>query len=155
MHFQNTKIFESLLAAGADPSLAEETCRAFKMAAQCVDVGILQRLLDAGADINLLDGNDSTAPSTTAHLNRTDIVNLLIQHGAAVPETTVLHVACKPLLIKIFELFLATGINTRILGLKGYTPLIRTAEHGNLAMTDMLLRLPEIDVKHINHKDGD
>lgn len=93
---QDSSAVKQLLEDGADPNTVDSNGSSLlAVAAQDGQFEIVQRLLDAGANVNgtlkagsgSAPGKDQPALSEAAHLNYGDIVELLIAHGADVNQT--------------------------------------------------------------------
>ncbi|MBR5876749.1 MAG: ankyrin repeat domain-containing protein [Akkermansia sp.] len=129
--------------------------------------GVVNTLLEAGADANVTD-NDGRTPLLNAAWNgRTQAIRLLLSYGAketlnvcdATEHITPLHaavIACRdfgaPASTEAISLLLAAGADVNIPDCDGWTPLHSCACYNLLAPAQMLLAAGENP--HIQDKQG-
>lgn len=78
-------IVEALLSAGADPDAQYPdylNANALMVAVQNNDPELARKLLDAGADVNLLDANKDPAINWAAYYGYGDLIDLFLANGA-------------------------------------------------------------------------
>jgi ankyrin repeat protein len=127
---------------------------AFLAAAAAGDVVALTRLLDAGQDIEVRDGNARTALMLATRANAIDAAKLLIVRGAdgnakdAIEDTPYLYAGAEGR-TEILSAILAAGANLRDTNRYGGTALIPAAEKGHLDNVRLLLAAG-VDPDHIN-----
>jgi TolB-like protein/ankyrin repeat protein/class 3 adenylate cyclase len=139
-----------LVANGADidvkTSLRQETPLFF--AAREGFSGIVELLIDHGADINAVDSNTSTLLHKAMQSRDLKVVQLLLGKGAMVnakttagayPGETPLHVAALVGYLKGAELLLLNGAEIDAVDRYGHTPLRRSVDKHNPDMTKLLI----------------
>ena len=100
------------------------------MAAYLGHTAVLEALLNAGADLSVLDpGMKATALHAAAYAGRSEAAQLLIAHGIAINQQgpyngyTALHDAVWQNNLKTAQVILAGGADPSIRSNKGQTPL--------------------------------
>ncbi|MEO1093395.1 MAG: ankyrin repeat domain-containing protein [Cyanobacteria bacterium J06638_28] len=78
----DTESVRSLLASGTDPNVLHNTNTALTYAARDGFIEIAHLLIDAGADVNWIDGEGVTPLILAAFKGHLEIVELLLAHNA-------------------------------------------------------------------------
>ena len=120
-----------LLASGANVNQADGGCDwPVIMAAYLCHTAVLELLLQAGADLGVLDsGMKATALHAAAYAGRTEAARVLIAHGIAINTQgpyngyTALHDAVWQNNLGTAQVILAGGADATIRSNKGQTPL--------------------------------
>ena len=137
----------SLLARlGLIPTLAEAKAQAGESLHQAVldaDIGRVQSLTSAGADVNARDKAGFTPLFYTAQKGQRDIAAVLITAGASVSATdqygnTPLHYAAVQGHYELCQLLLAEGANPGAKNLTGGTPLAMAKAGGHTQIIQLL-----------------
>ncbi len=116
---QNEEFVRRLIAAGADVNTHDVNgMTPLIMAAQYGDVGVVQYLLDHGANIGSRDHILGSSALLRADLKHLDLIKLLLDHGADVNDhdvggTSVLMEATKDHRLATMRLLLSRGANIR------------------------------------------
>ena len=98
----NTDVMKAILGHGvhADVRCPLGGCTALHRAACANEVGAVELLLDAGADVNAVDNDAQTPLHVAAHFGSSDTSRVLLQRGASVDaagrdgKRTALYLAC-------------------------------------------------------------
>jgi len=141
-----------LLAAGADPNLADEAGRtALDSACETGDVDMVSLLLMTGANAQCADADGVTPLHLAAAKGAEGCVRALLQAGANVNicnlnGATALHGLAElsvtdttPAHLKVAGLLMAAGINLGQIDAQGATPLVVAARIGNVPMAAILV----------------
>jgi hypothetical protein len=122
------KIIQALLAAGADPDVADSSgAGVLHGVAASEDVDLAKLLLAYGADVNARDKKRLTPLHEAAWADRVEMVRLLLTHGAQVNVAdicgdTPLHVAAVNGYEDVFDLLATGGADTHAANDRGQTP---------------------------------
>ncbi len=160
----NSEIITILLDAGADPNaITLQGDTALMNAAKTGAVQGVEALLDAGAEVDARDTYTYQTPLMWATAsNQSEVVDLLIQHGADVNAVsaellfsginqggvqgdfpngglTSLHHAARENALESAQLLLAAGADPDILDPQGISPLRVAATNENLDMAKLLI----------------
>lgn len=125
-------------------------------AAAAGDTAAVQRLVQAGADINALDDLGRTPVMAATHGNHIQTVQALIQAEADIDiqdhrlDNPFLYAGAEGLM-EILRLTIAGGADTRITNRYGGTALIPAAERGHVAIVAELLAHTDVEIDHINN----
>jgi ankyrin repeat protein len=135
-----TEIVRLLLARSADPNLAMNNVSPLIIAVQKSSPAIVEELLKAGADVNEMLADGSTALTVATQLGRTEIVALLVAQGATqkngrIPLIMAVQKGAAPL---VEELLKGDADVNEILS-NGLTALIIAIELGHTAIVKQLL----------------
>ncbi|EIT77170.1 hypothetical protein AO1008_05004 [Aspergillus oryzae 100-8] len=107
---------------------------------------VIQLLLEAGADVNLVESDGNNALHLAAYCGTIEIVESLLAHGAAVDvlgpdDRTVLHVAAAGDNPDVVPSLCRAGVAINALDASGNTALHLAALHGRTALTRLLLEM--------------
>ncbi len=155
--FNNTEAIKFFLNAGADVHAEDATKRTpLHCAALSGNVEHVKMLLDKGASPLAVDEN-SNAPWMLAMHKKYDRVarQLCSFHDVNATNAqgrTPLHIACAAGCSQSVEVLLEEGANFNAVDVSGNTPLMNAAA-GKVAVVEMLLSIPHINVSHQN-QDG-
>ncbi|XP_059176241.1 putative ankyrin repeat protein RF_0381 [Physella acuta] len=114
------------------------------IAADRGSVSLVKLLTQAGADVNMTDGNKSTALQIGLH--NTNIVEILLQAGADPNvfnkhgETLLLHAVTSDQGFPLISLLVQSNSNVNIQNKRGQTPLMLAVEQGNIEIINILLK---------------
>lgn len=125
------------------PSITQENYE-FIAAARGENIDLVNKLLDAGSDVNATQGDGATALHWAAHRNNLELVQLLIEAGADVNianelGATPLWLATLNGSAPIAEKLLVAGASANVALKMGETPLMSAARSGNLDTVKLLL----------------
>ena len=110
------------------------------------DVGLLNELLDDGVPVDGVDMFDDTALKAVARINRTDVIQVLLERGAdldkqtGVYRRTALHQAAEYNSTDVIEVLLKHGASTTIEDHHGNTPIDLARQENNKAAVSLLER---------------
>jgi hypothetical protein len=153
---------QELLAAGADITKASRSTRltALHEAARFGHDGIVQLLLDNGADAKAAIVSGHTAFHLAAYCGHARVVTLLLAAGADVHQgvpgnnTTALHMAAAGGHMEVAGLLLSAGANVAARDLAaGFTPLHAAAVYGHAAVVAKLI-VAGADVHAVTYDGG-
>lgn len=124
-----------LLGAGADPNVWDREPHQGMSLHFAEDCGILDALLEAGADLEAATDDGATPLIEAVTARRLDVVARLLSAGAAVTATTfagssALHRAASSGDTEIARVLLAAGADLFALDSKGQTPMDRARSRG-------------------------
>lgn len=113
-------------------------------AAERGDAGSIARLLDLGANPDLMIAGDGTALIIAAREGRLDAVRMLIEHGAAIDlaapgDGNPLIAAARAGRLEIVRYLIAAGADVNAYVPGDETPLIAAAQEGRLAIAQALI----------------
>jgi ankyrin repeat protein len=147
VHNRRSRIAVALLAAGADPNIADDGGYTPLMAA--LDVDIARQLLDGGADVNAHSHRGDTALSlAVSAAEGAALVALLLEHGADVAASrndgwNALMVAASKNHVQIMQLVLQAPATPASLvdaqAANGTTALIAASSRGATAAVEALI----------------
>jgi ankyrin repeat protein len=146
-HFQTAEL---LYQNGADPNVrGNSAITPLQSAAYCGNLRIVQELIKYNADINAGDYYGDTAiydASRGRALERTDIVRLLLEHGADVNVRvrgglTPLHRASMDGALEVARVLLEHGANVQAEDKRGRTPLQVVLETGYRDSSEVMRNL--------------
>ncbi|TYZ61591.1 hypothetical protein PybrP1_003467 [[Pythium] brassicae (nom. inval.)] len=138
-------VVEALLARGANPSRQSGKHRMTPLhgAAKSGHAAVMTALLDAGSNVDALDGTGCTALYWAARKGHVAAAELLLARGAD-PEATgsdwrPLHIACANDSVEVVALLLARGAQVNAAMEFGITPLDFAASQGSPDVARLLL----------------
>ena len=106
---------------------------------------VLERLLDAGADLTVLDpGMDATALHAAAYAGRTRAAELLIRHGIAIDQKgpfngfTALHDAVSQGHLETAQVIVSGGADVNLRNGSGATALAMATSRHDRRMAELL-----------------
>lgn len=108
------------------------------------DVNEVTRFIEEGVDINLTNDLGGTAVHIASGSENIKMVELLLNHGAAVDgvrEHVVTPLQCAAMdgNVKMAEYLISRGAFVNKRSQEGYTPIYRAALNGNLKMVELLI----------------
>ena len=118
----------------------------FTLAARDGDVSLLNELLDDGVPVDSVDIFDDTALKGVARINKTDVIQVLLERGAdldkqtGVYRRTALHHAAEYNSTDVIEVLLKHGASTKIEDRHGNTPFDLARQENNKAAVSLLER---------------
>ena len=134
-----------VLATASTAAELAETTQMFRDACQRRELETAQLLLNAGAEKDLRDDDETTALMEAAFHGHTEIVQLLLQAGAGkdwwdAQGRTPLMMAAGKGNMEIARLLLQAGADKDLQGQYGQTALIYAARTGNTEIAQLLLQ---------------
>ncbi len=120
------------------------------------DLAGIEKLLDAGVDIDQRDSQGRTAAMAATYANQVEAARLLFSRGANpdirdnMLNNPFLYAGAEGLL-DILKLAHEAGANPAIPNRYGGVAIIPAAEHGHLDVIEFLLEHTSIDVNHVNN----
>jgi ankyrin repeat protein len=113
------------------------------MACDNQNIDAVRRLIDGGADINKIIGNDETPLIIACRHENIELITLLLESGANVNQATEknspLHIASMYESIEIIHILFESGADPNVEISNGFTPLHTAAEYGRPHSTQLLL----------------
>ena len=146
LHQDNPEMLELLLEAarGVDVHVQDERgMTLLHHAAEVGHIGLVNALIEAGAEVNAQNDRDQT-PLHIAAENSIDVVNALIAAGAEVNaqndrDQTPLHIAAENSHIDVVNALIAAGAEVNALNYQGRTPLHMAAKNNNVKIIKTLV----------------
>ena len=121
--------------------------------------GIVQELLAYGADSDANDHKgDLWTPLHTASQEHLEVVQLLVQHGAALDnrnshQETALHVASRWGKVKIAHFLIEQGANTISKDKDGHTPLHYASQRGHLDLVELFVKVGvDVNIRNVSEE---
>jgi ankyrin repeat protein len=133
-----------LLQAGADPNIpGRQGVTALMSCCYRFDFQpeLLQRLLDAGADVHATDERGTTVMDVAVQSETVEMVEMLVAAGADVNAGAVLPLSAASAFedTVVLQALLTAGADVNAKDSQGHTPLFAAIAHGNAAAVEALL----------------
>ena len=145
-HWDDVDTLARLLTAGADPNVADDYgVTALARAAENASASVTRKLLEAGANPNVAQESGLTPLMIAAHTGNAEVVRALRDSGANVNAVTAVAKAT-PLMWAVAQrhhasvrALIAGGANVDSATVMGFTPLMYTADTGDIEAAKMLI----------------
>jgi len=143
---EKSQVVQELLDLGVDPNFATKYWKdtALNRASEYGHTAIVEMLLNAGANLNLVDRNGETPLMRASREGHTDIVKMLLNAGANPDledrngETALMRASVRDR-AAIVEMLLNARADPNLANKSGRTALIQASDFGHTAIVEMLL----------------